>query len=64
MADFIIVSDVQKIHDYTIRQWRLNKSVLIIHPSIKYYVKRKLLKEYPSQLIYDIKNEGAFIFSF
>jgi len=64
MTDFIVVSDVQKIHDYTIRQWRLNKSVLIIHPSIKYYVKRKLLKEYPSQLIYDIKNEGAFIFSF
>jgi len=64
MTDFVVVSDVQKIRDYTIRQWRLNKSVLIIHPSIKYYVKRKLLKEYPSQLIYDIKNEGAFIFSF
>jgi len=64
MSDFIVVSDIQRIHDYTIKQWVLNKSVLIIHPSIKYYVKRKLLKEYPSQLIHDIKNEGAFIFSF
>jgi len=64
LTDFIIVSDVKYVSSYVLKKWTLNKSQLILHPKIKYNVKKMLLNEYPIELIYDIKSKGAFSFSF
>jgi len=64
LSDYIIVSDIEYVSDNLIKQWLANKSRLILHPKIKYYIKKKIIESYPDELYYDIKNKGAFIFSF
>jgi len=64
LTDFIIVSNVITVSSVLIKKWEQNRSKLILHPKIKYRIKQKILKEYPIELIHDMKEEGAFIFSF
>jgi len=64
LTDFVVVSDCKKISNSVIVEWLAKRSVLILHPSITYYIKRKLVNEYPKELIYDMKEKGAFTFVF
>lgn len=63
-TDFVVVSDVERIPKYILEKWKIKGTKLIIHPSVKYGVNKYLTNQFPKELIYSIKNEGAFSFYF
>ena len=63
-TNYVIVTDVVNVSDSVLDNWKRHKSVLILHPSIKYWVKSKIMKEYPELLVFNMKEKGAFTFSF
>lgn len=63
-TNYVIVGKSGFISKEMLKEWRKAKTILILHPKCGYKTLKYITKNYPKKLIYDIKNNGAFIFSF
>lgn len=63
-TNYVIIGKVDFVSNQNLSIWKQHKTTLILHPKCTYKTKKFIKNNYPLDLIYDIKEEGAFIFSF
>ncbi len=64
VTDFVIINSVERLDKNYLKIIQKHQSTLIISNKCSYQLKTYIKKNYPNQLIYDLKQDGAFIFSF
>ncbi len=64
VTDFVIIGAVNKIDKNYLEALKNCSATLIISNNCSYNVKKRITKNYPVDLIFDLKEKGAFIFSF
>lgn len=63
-TNYVIIGDNNYISKKTLEAFEKNQCILIIHSKCKYKLRKFIKSNYQNKLIYDVKQEGAFIFSF
>ena len=64
VSDYVILEQSVFINEGCINFWKNNGTRIILHPNLNYKTKSWILKKYPNDKIYDIKERGAFIVDF
>lgn len=64
VSDFVIINSVEILDKSYLKTTQKHQSTLILSNKCSYQLKTYIKKNYPNQLIHDLKQDGAFIFSF
>ncbi len=64
VTDFVIIGAVNKIDKNYLEALKNCSATLIISNNCSYNAKKYIIESYPNKLIFDLKEKGAFIFSF
>jgi competence protein ComEC len=63
-TDFVLIGEINYINKDCLLEWQRNKTVLVLHQKCNYYTRNYIKQNYPHQLLHDLKQDGAFTFSF
>lgn len=63
-TDYVIIGKVTYINHDVLKEWKDNNSVIILQNQVSYKSRNFIVKNYPEDLIHDLRVDGAFISSF